>query len=124
MNNPYLPLSNYFREDQRTSNYYKSNENDVYMPYVRQREEVINRFTPASNFNKDNLTDNFGGETSSFNRIPFQMFNKDNYQYMNREPYYRYQRDFNDYDSFNKKIYNFSKPPCTTREKESRQFQI
>ena len=124
MNNPYLPLSNYFRGDQRASNYYKSNENDVYMPYVRQREAGINQFTPASNFNNDNLTEKIGRETSSLNRIPYQMFNKDNSQNMNRDPYLRYQRDFNDYDSFNKKIYYFSIPPNTTREKDYKQYQI
>ena len=106
MNNPYLPLSNYFREDQRASNFYKDNMNDRYMPYVRKREELIKRFSPASNMNNDFLTDKIGREYSSYNRIPYEIFHKDNPQKDNR-----YQIEFNDYDNLNKKIYHSIKTP-------------
>ena len=106
MNNPYLPLSNYFREDQRASNFYKDNMNDRYMPYVKKREELLKQFAPASNMNNDFLTDKIGREYSSFNRIPYQIFNKANHLKNNR-----YQIEFNDYDTLNKKIYHTIKTP-------------
>ena len=120
MNNPYLPLSNYFREDQRASNYYKNNVNDRYMPYVKEREELIRKFTPASNMNNDLLTDKIGKEYVSYNRIPYQLFNKDN-----RNDYgNRYQIEFNDYDNLNKKIYNHIKTPSKSVDISAAQYKI
>ena len=126
MNNPYLPLSNYFREDQRFSNYHKRNEKDIYMPYVKKREELIRQFTPASNMNPDNLTDKIGRENAFYNRIPYEMFQNENNKQYQYDPYYRYQRDFNDYDNLNKKIYNFSRTPYKNpvQDNNSNKYEI
>lgn len=102
MNNPYLPLNRFYKED-LYKQWKEENKTDTYFNFVQKELQIKKMFKPASNYNWDNVTRKIGNEYKEYNMIPYSFIDKgfheywDNYKKHYVGGYNRYQIDFNDY---------------------------
>lgn len=102
MNNPYLPLNRFYKED-LYKQWKEENKTDTYFNFVQKELQIKKMFKPASNYNWDNVTGKIGNEYKEYNMIPYSFIDKgfheywDNYKKHYVGGYNRYQIDFNDY---------------------------